>query len=310
MKPRLLWNVSVATTQEAEDAIAELLGSVLNRPASIYFNLESGTSVVTVYCEAQPETGVRNTIAASLAQIKKCGLKPGSGKLTIAKIRHEDWAESWKRHFKPIEIGSALLIKPSWSRRRPRKNQAVVVLDPGLSFGTGQHPTTAFCLHQIVRSAGGAPAGSLTGSARAGRPRTAFLDIGTGSGILAIAAAKLGCRSVHAFDFDDNAVEIARVNAKRNRVAGKIHLRRGDVAKLSLRPARKYDLITANLISDLLIAQRRRIAAQLHHGGTLVLAGILKTEFGKVRSAFESLGLKLVSSQTGREWRSGSFRLV
>lgn len=296
MKPKSLWNVSIATTPEAEDAIAELLGSVLNRSASIYFNLESGTSVVTVYCEAQPEAGVRKPIAAGLAQIKKCGLKPGSGKLTIAKIRHEDWAESWKRHFKPIEIGNALLIKPSWSRRKPRKNQAVVVLDPGLSFGTGQHPTTAFCLHQIVRSAGGA--------------RPAFLDIGTGSGILAIAAAKLGCHPVHAFDFDGNAVEIARVNANRNRVANKIHLRCGDVAKLSLRPARKYEIITANLISDLLIAQKHRIAAQLQHGGKLVLAGILKSEFGKVRSAFEALGLKLVSSKTGMEWQSGSFRLA
>ena len=145
---------------------------------------------------------------------------------------------------------------------------------------------------------------------RAARPRPAFLDIGTGSGILAIAAAKLGCHPVHAFDFDGNAVEIARVNANRNRVAGKIHLWRGDVARLSLRPARKYDLIRANLISDLLIAQRRRIAAQLQCGGTLVLAGILKTEFGKVRSAFEALGLKLVSSKTGMEWQSGSFRLA
>lgn len=308
MKTQPLWRVTITTTPEAEDAIAEMLGPVLAMPASAYFNLESGISTVTVYCDTKPSVGIRTTIVAGVAQIKKCGLTIGTGRLTVAKVRREDWAESWKRHFKPIEFGTALLIKPSWSRRKPQKRQAVVVLDPGLSFGTGQHPTTSFCLHQIVRSAGGPSAGSPIGNARPVRPRPAFLDIGTGSGILAIAAAKLGCQPVHAFDFDANAVEIARVNANRNRVAGKIHLWRGDVARLSLRPARKYDLICANLISDLLIAERRRIAAQLNPGGMLVLAGILKSEFGKVRPAFEALGLKLISSRTGMEWQSGAFR--
>ena len=107
-------------------------------------------------------------------------MKIGAGKIEIAKVKREDWAESWKRHFHPIEIGKTLLVKPSWSKKRPAKNQAVVILDPGLSFGTGQHPTTSFCLHQIARGR------------KNGTPRPSFLDIGTGSGILAIAAAKLG----------------------------------------------------------------------------------------------------------------------
>jgi ribosomal protein L11 methyltransferase len=309
MKAKPLWKISISTTPEAEDAVAEMLGSVLAAPASAYFNLESGISTVTVYCDAKPPAGIRQTIVAGLAQIKQCGLKIGNGRMTAAKIRREDWAESWKRHFKPLEFGTALLIKPSWSRRKPQKRQAVVVLDPGLSFGTGQHPTTSFCLHQIVRSAGGpyTSRGQFR-KLRASRPRSSFLDIGTGSGILAIAAAKLGCQPVHAFDFDANAVEIARVNANRNRVAGKIRLWRGDVARLSRRPARKYDLICANLISDLLITERRRIGAQLNPGGLLVLAGILKSEFGKVRRAFEASGLKLISSRTGMEWQSGAFR--
>jgi ribosomal protein L11 methyltransferase len=136
------------------------------------------------------------------------------------------------------------------------------------------------------------------------------LDIGTGSGILAIAAAKLGYEPVHAFDFDANAIQIARVNARSNNVAGKIRFWRGAVAKLTIRPARKFNLICANLISDLLIAERRRITAQLNRGGTLVLAGILKSEFQEVQAAFEQLGLKPLSSKTEREWRSGSFQLA
>jgi ribosomal protein L11 methyltransferase len=292
-----LWRVSIVTTPESEDVIAEMLGSLLKLSASSYFNIESGMITVTVYCEGRPMAEACKTIDAGIAQIKRCGLKVGPGKVTIAKVRREDWAESWKRHFKPLEISDGLLLKPSWSQRRPRKNQAVVVLDPGLSFGTGQHPTTAFCLNEIARC-------RKTGM------RLSFLDIGTGSGILAIAAAKLGYQPVRAFDFDAEAVRVARANARVNRVNGKLTISRGNVSKLPPRPARKYDLICANLISTLLIAERRRIAARLNSGGTLVLAGILKSEFRQVQAAFEILGLKLASSKTENEWRSGSFRLV
>jgi ribosomal protein L11 methyltransferase len=297
MKRKSLWHVSIATTPEAEDAISEMLGAVLNRAATSYLNAKTGTSTITVYCEDSPAADVRKAIVSRIAQIKSCGLKTGSGKITIRKVRHEDWAESWKRHFKPIEIGDALLVKPSWSKRKPRKNQAVVILDPGLSFGTGQHPTTTFCLREIAHH-------RKIGTSQS------FLDIGTGSGILAIAAAKVGYSPTHAFDFDLHAVQIACRNARRNRLTGKIRFRHADVAKLPARPALKYNLICANLISNLLIAERRRIVAQLNRGGILVLAGILKSEFWEVQEAFEDLRLKLFSGKTEKEWRSGSFKLV
>jgi ribosomal protein L11 methyltransferase len=211
----------------------------------------------------------------------------------------KDWrgskvSESWKRHFHPLAIGRSLLVKPSWSKTRPAKNQAVVVLDPGLSFGTGQHPTTSFCLRQIVRN-------RKPGAAQS------FLDIGTGSGILAIAAAKLGYAPVHAFDFDPKSVRVARENARKNRVENKIRLTRGDVTRLPLRPARQYDLICANLISNLLISERWRIVNRLKPGGTLVLAGILAAEFGEVERAFAGLKLRRVAGRTENEWRSGAF---
>jgi ribosomal protein L11 methyltransferase len=294
-----LWRVSVITTPEAEDAVSELLGTVPGQPVSSYFNLETGATTVTAYCRRKPAWPAewRAKIRVGLDQIKNCGLKIGSGKVTIAKIRREDWAESWKRHFKPIEIGHVLLIKPSWSKKLPRKNQAVVMLDPGLSFGTGQHPTTAFCLRELVRC----------GKKEAG---WSFLDIGTGSGILAIAAAKLGYAPVHAFDFDPDAVRVARANARANGVHNQLRIVRRDVTKLPIQPARQYDLICANLISTLLIAERCRIVAQLKRSGRLVLAGILKSEFLAVQKVFAKLGLKPAASKTEKEWRSGSFRFV
>jgi ribosomal protein L11 methyltransferase len=294
MKRRPLWRISVVTTLEAEEAVAELIGTALNRLASSYLKAETGVSVVTVFCEQRPPENIRKKISFGLQRIKNCSLKIGFGKIIIAKVRREDWAESWKQHFKPIEIGAALLVKPSWSKKRPRENQAVVVLDPGLSFGTGQHPTTLFCLGEVVRH-------------RKIETRQSFLDIGTGSGILAIASAKLGYKSIHAFDFDPEAVRMARANARANGVLKKIKITRGDVTKPSTRPKKQFDLVCVNLISNLLVAERKKIVVQLKRDGILVLAGILRTEFPEVQRAFENVGLKLVSCRIGKEWRSGSF---
>jgi len=304
-KLKLLWKISVATTLEAEDTVTELLGTIFNCNASSYFDVEPQTSVVSVYFSEKRflSREVREKVSAGLRQIKSCGLKIGACKITASKVRREDWAESWKRHFKPITIGDLLLVKPSWSKKRPRKNQAVIVLDPGLSFGTGQHPTTEFCLREIVA----AVCDRRKRRSQSAATAKSFLDIGTGSGILAIAAVKLGYKPVRAIDFDPEAVRVAQANARVNSVLKKIKILRGDATKLSTKPARRFDLVCANLISNLLIAERKRIAAQLKHEGILVLAGILKSEFSGVQKEFEALGLQLISSSSKKEWRSGSF---
>jgi ribosomal protein L11 methyltransferase len=293
LKP--LWRVSVTTSQEAEDAVAERLGALTGSAAAAYFNLETQESLVSVFSEKALASDLRTQISAALLQIKDCGLDIGPGQVQIAKVKREDWAESWKRHFKAFEIGNALLVKPSWIKRRPRAGQSVVILDPGLSFGTGQHPTTSFCLSEIVRGLKKKTSGS-------------FLDIGTGSGILAIAAAKLNYQPVVAFDFDPESVRVARANAHINRVGQIILITCGDVARLPLKPRQKFDLVCANLISNLLMAEKRRITSQLKPGGTLVLAGILAAEFALVEKSFRDCGLKLVAAKTENEWRSGVFR--
>jgi len=315
MKPlKPLWRISVVTTAEGEDAVCELLGTVTGLAAAAWFDLESQTSHVSVYAEQGKFSpiSVRKEVAAGLERIKSCGLELGAARLEIARIKREDWAESWKRHFQPIIIkvkprltptrqraapAASLLVKPSWSRRRPAKNQAVVVLDPGLSFGTGQHPTTSFCLHEIARC-------RQPGSTQS------FLDIGTGSGILAIAAVKLGYTPVQAFDFDPASVRVAGENARKNRVTSQLKPACRDLTKQPMQPARKFDLVCANLISNLLIAERWRIVNRLKPGGTLVLAGILAAEFGEVEAAFAGCRLKLRSSRAEKEWQSGAFCLT
>jgi ribosomal protein L11 methyltransferase len=297
-----LWKISVATTLEAEDAIAEILGEMFHCPVSSFFDLEKKTDRVTVFLPHKIQPQNLKELRQGLNHVKDCGLDIGPGKISTTRVRHEDWAESWKRHFKPIEIGGVLLVKPSWSRKKPRKGQAVVILDPGLSFGTGQHPTTAFCLEEVVKYS---RVRCLHGdSAKNGQ---SFLDIGTGSSILAIAAAKLGYTHIQAFDFDPEAVRVACANARVNGVLKKIKISHSDVAKMPIRPKERFNVICANLISDLLVKERKRIIAQLNPGGRLVLAGILKTEFSEVRQAYEKLGLKLISTRSRKEWQSGSF---
>jgi ribosomal protein L11 methyltransferase len=163
-----------------------------------------------------------------------------------------------------------------------------------LSFGTGQHPTTAFCLRQLAR--------------RRNRGESqSFLDIGTGSGILAIAAAKLGYAPVHAFDFDPEAVRASKTNLRKNRVANRISLRHDDLTKMPMSPRRRFDVICANVTYDLLAHQAERISRHLSPNGSLIAAGILEEQFPFVTKSFQRFGLTLRGSELQNIWRSGQF---
>jgi ribosomal protein L11 methyltransferase len=188
------------------------------------------------------------------------------------------------------------LLKPSWSRQKGAKGRVILVLDPGLSFGTGHHPTTAFCLEQLVKFR------------RPDLPQS-FLDVGTGSGVLAIAAARLGFRPVIGFDLDPEAIRSAHANARRNHVNRQIQFHEGDVANEGGRGfLRKYSMVCANLTADLLAAHRDGLVGWLEPGGVLVLAGILKSEFGRIRRRYQDSGLRLAASRQKGEWHSCSFR--
>ena len=251
---------------------------------------------MTVYPQGlpAPERVLRRGLERALGRVRRAGLALGQSRLTIKPLRQENWAHSWKRHFRPLEIGSRLLIKPSWSRRRARAGQRVIILDPGLSFGTGHHPTTLFCLRQLARS-------------RRQGARQSLLDIGSGSGILAIAAAKLGYSPVEAFDCDPEAVRAGLQNIKRNRV--RLRLRRADLARMPLAGRRRYDVVCANLTGDLLIGEAEKIRNRLKPGGRLLAAGILRREFPGVRSNFQRINLTLGQIGVRKEWKSGQFAL-
>ena len=296
MTSAVLWQLSVTTSAEAEEPVAELLTRLFNQPACVFTDMERNLTRVSIYCAAKPDWSPKEKarLRQGLDAIRGWGLSVGSGRVALKRVKRQDWRESWKRHFKPIRIGSRLLIKPSWSRQRAGRNQSTVILDPGLSFGTGQHPTTGFCLEQLVRW-------------REPGKAQSFLDVGTGSGILAISAACLDYTPVMAFDLDPDAVRIARANARLNRVSRAVRFEQQDLTRMPLSSVTKFSLICANLISTLLLQEQRRLLARLAPAGRLVLAGILGREFAVVREAYETAGLRLVASRREREWRSGCF---
>src|SRR5688572_27744161 len=202
--------ISVTTSNECEEPVAALLERVLGVTPSTYSNEETRRSTITAYL--RESTGKlrahKAEIQLGLADLKEVGLDPAPALIEVATVRREDWAESWKKYFKLIRIGSTLVIKPSWTKIKAKPAQAVVTLDPGLSFGTGQHATTHFCLTQIVHH--------LRSATRKKEGPGSLLDIGCGSGILAISAAKLGYSPVNAFDFDAVAVRVAKKNCRTN----------------------------------------------------------------------------------------------
>lgn len=293
-----IFQISVKANPETEDALTEALSTLFGQPASSYTHAQTGACTVMVHLDPGPTGLDAKTLSkmtrAILDNLRNAGLPVGAGRVSVKRLRKEDWAESWKRHFHPLDIEGKLLVKPDWSRRKPRKNQALVVLNPGLSFGTGQHPTTGFCLRQIVVCR------------HPGRNQS-LLDAGTGSGILAIAAVKLGYSPVKAFDYDPESIRVAAENATANGVLDRIDLSRADVTRIPLRTRERYDVVCANLLTNLLIAELPRLMARMAPGGRLVLAGILRREFHEVQQACEQAGLKLVASRAEKEWRSGAF---
>ena len=290
-----LLKVTVSTPVEAEEAVAALVERLFRQPPALYTHEETLITEVSVFLDPKPGFSAtqRARLEAGLRRLQAMDVPVGRWRLKTTLLPHRNWAEAWKRHFKPLAIGEALLVKPTWSRRAALPGQAEVLLDPGLSFGTGHHPTTAFCLEQVAacRAAG-----------------ASFLDIGTGSGILAIAAAKLGYSPVEAFDFDPEAVKVAKANADLNGVRRQVRIERRDLRRLPVSTARQFDLVCANLLANLSIEQAARIAYRVATGGTLVLAGILATEFDEVARAYGERGWKLVADRHVKEWRSGAFR--
>lgn len=212
---------------------------------------------------------------------------------TVSMIAEEDWASTWKEHFKPLPVGNRLLIIPSWEAPAAAETRQVITLDPGMAFGTGGHETTRLCLECLEQI-----------TANAAHPELPVLDLGTGSGILAIAAAKLGALRIDAVDIDPQAVLVAQENCRLNQVA--------DAVSCSATPLEQlpdgYRLILANILAEELVRMAPELTKRLLPGGWLVLSGILAEREQFVIDGFSSQPLNLEQSLSAGEWRCLCYR--
>jgi ribosomal protein L11 methyltransferase len=217
-------------------------------------------------------------------------LDMGAGYLGFREIHEEDWAENWKKHYQTIHLTDRLVINPSWLDYSPAPDEIVISLDPGSAFGTGRHETTALCAEFLDELA---------------EAEDRVLDLGTGSGILAIIAAKLGAGLVEAIDIDPLAVEVAKTNCAQNDVRINCH-----AGELSDALHETYDLIVANIIADVIAALASSIPNRLAKDGLFIASGIIKDKFTYVETAARQAGLELLVQRERSEWCAAVFRRI
>ncbi|MDU0460582.1 MAG: 50S ribosomal protein L11 methyltransferase [Geobacteraceae bacterium] len=224
------------------------------------------------------------------------GRKPGLVMTipTITAVRSEDWSTSWKVHFKPLRVGSRLLIVPTWEDATSLPGDLVLRIDPGMAFGTGGHETTRLCLELLEKVMDIAP--------QAVAP--SLLDLGTGSGILAMAASRLGAGRILALDIDPEAVEVARENLALNELAEKVEC--GTMPIESLEEG--FDIILANILAEELVRLAPDLAMRLNPSGALILSGILAEKEDLVRSGFADQPLEYLETNRAGEWVAMLYR--
>jgi len=209
-------------------------------------------------------------------------------------VHDSDWASAWKRHVRVMRIGRRIVIRPTWRRHRRVPGDVVIAMDPGMAFGTGLHPTTRLCLAGIERWADD---GLLSrGAAADGHAR--LLDVGCGSGVLAIAAGLLGAGELVGVDTDPIAIEATLANARRNRLRRQVRAWRGTVPT----GAGPFDLVAANLIAAVLVALAPGLHDELRPGGRLLASGIFVDREGDVRSALAAAGLAILRREAEGDW--------
>jgi ribosomal protein L11 methyltransferase len=276
--------ITATLPPEAADALFEIIDGDGFTPTS-WYDVESGVCRVSLFPD-EPD-GVAHTQTALLAAAALLGV---TVEPTVTAVAQTDWAESWKRFFHVEKISPRVVVRPSWEPYTAQPGECVITLDPGLSFGTGKHATTQACLRFLDQLA-------------AEDSQRSVLDMGCGSGILAIGAKLLGFTDVRGFDNDPDCMRVSEENAALNGVSIPFTL---DDLSQAHSPA---DIVVANILAPVLIRFAPQVAGSMSADprARLVLSGILDTQYDAVCAAYEAQGLVEIDSLLFGEWRSGLF---
>lgn len=288
--------VNVQVTHEAVEATADILtsagaaGVAIEDPQLINDLRNSGswelcdipeqenTEIVTVsayYADDEKLNGRLAVIEEELVAVEERIGKFRFGNTRFRKISETDWVNEWKQYFHVTHVGESLVIKPSWEEYTPKEGEHVIKIDPGMAFGTGTHHTTNMCMARLEKVL----------------PKDASVfDVGTGSGILAIAAALLGAKDVKAVDIDAVAVRVAKENIADNGLEDKIEVKEGDLLHGT---EGKADVIIANIIADIIIMLLKDISVKLNDNGIFLASGIIKDRQADVEAAAAAVGMQV-----------------
>ncbi|ADQ04884.1 ribosomal protein L11 methyltransferase [Caldicellulosiruptor owensensis OL] len=292
------YEISIKTTEEAEDAVSNILyelgangvviedNEIVSKPNlwdyidENQFTKKDYAKVCAYFPESSNILELTHTIEERLKEIARY-INIGEGKITISEVDEKDWAEEWKKYYKPVEIGDIVIV-PSWEDYKAEDSKTIVRLDPGMAFGTGTHESTALCLEAIQKYV---------------KPGMDVLDVGTGSGILAIAAKKLLASRVLAVDIDEVAVKVAMENAKLNGV--EIEIKKNNLVEGI---EEKFDIVVANIVADIIIRLSTDVNRVLKDSGIFISSGIIEDRLEDVLKSFEKNSLEIVEVKKMGTW--------
>ena len=299
--------VKVKTTTEAVETVSSILydvgvgGLVIEDPNDIIMktqneedwdyidpslveNVFEGVIVKGYFPESEDLIDKIDLIKQNIEKIPQYNLDKGLGEVTTSEVFEEDWAHGWKKYYKPKKIGKNIVIKPSWEEYNGNNNDIIIELDPGMAFGTGTHETTIMCLEQLEKYT---------------KSSDVVFDVGCGTGILAIGAAKLGANKVIGVDLDEVSVKVSKENVMTNNVGDRVEIRHGNLLDVV---NEKSNIIVANIIAEVIAGFSKDVVNFLKNDGIFIASGIILDRIEMVKKALEEAGLTVVDTIKMGEW--------
>jgi ribosomal protein L11 methyltransferase len=301
--------ISIHTSQEAVEAVSNILheagasGVVIEDPEMLMRDWDVTYGEIYQLCpDDYPQEGVivkaylqmNSYLGEAVEEIKQAvnnlvlyDIPIGPGEISLAEVHEEEWATAWKKYYKPVQISERITITPTWEEyERQREDEIIIELDPGMAFGTGTHPTTVLCLQALEKYI---------------HSENEVLDVGCGSGVLSIAAALLGARSILAMDLDEVAVKSTNINAKLNKVSGKITVKQNNLLEGI---NQKADIIVSNILAEIIVRFVDEAYTLLRTGGYFITSGIIAQKESDVKDALQSAGFVIVETKYLEDWLS------
>ncbi|KTD88311.1 50S ribosomal protein L11 methyltransferase [Paenibacillus etheri] len=343
----MLWHeVTIHTTEEAQEMISNFLyeagaggvsieeSGTLNKKRDTRYgelydqplnDIPEGEAVIKgYYADSTDMDAVIEELTPRVAELHEYGIDPGKALISWKTVDEDEWAHAWKQYFKPLRVSKRLTIKPTWEEYTPESpDEAIIEIDPGMAFGTGTHPTTALCLRALEKNISGGEE---------------VIDVGTGSGILAVGAMLLGAKSVLALDLDPVAVVSARENVALNKLESSITVKESDLLSLlggegvadtaagemwpSARPGHSLEgavpakqeqegslgvtlpvqIVVANILAEIIVLFTDDVYRALQPGGLYITSGIYKDKEGLVANALKASGFEIIEISREEDW--------